>query len=361
MSGTRKRVGLVSNDYVRSSYIGAVDLARLEAVADFTYLPFDVPGGLHGAVGRDEAAEAAVGEFAGALDVLIVCHGSPFVGREVLAEAKRLRLLGDLDGDRFSYRIDIAAAAQRGVLVVDTSHGSSYPTAEWALGLALVGLRNAGAHFRKMIAHEPPFTVPAEKRSGPGYEKAELSGKRLGMIGFGHLARRLTNFLVPFDVDIQAFDPYAPRVLSEPYGVTFAPLETVLGCDVVFVLAPQTPATERMIGAAELELLRPGSVFVNVGRGRVVDSDALIARLRRGDIIACLDVFDPEPVPLDSPIADFPNVFLSPHIGGVTEESRRRFFTLMVDECLRHFDGLEPLAQLTPENVRLNPAHNPSS
>jgi phosphoglycerate dehydrogenase-like enzyme len=99
-------------------------------------------------------------------------------------------------------------------------------------------------------------------------------------------------------------------------------------------------------------------VFVNVGRGKVVDSDALIARLRYGDVIACLDVFDPEPLALDSPIADLPNVFLSPHIAGVTEESRRRFFTLMVDECLRHFDGIEPLAQLTTANVRLNPALN---
>jgi D-3-phosphoglycerate dehydrogenase / 2-oxoglutarate reductase len=358
MSAARKRVGLVANDYVRDSYIGAADLERLEAVADFSYLHADLSGGLHGDVPRDEAAESAVAEFASELDVLIVCHGSPFIGAEILAAAKRLTLLGDLDGDRFSYRIDIAAAAAGGVLVVYTSHGSSYPTAEWALGLALVGLRNAGAHFRRMIAHEPPFTVPAEKRSGPGYDKAELSDKRVGMVGYGYLARRLTDFLRPFDCDILAFDPYAPRVLSEAYGVTFAPLETILGCDVVFVLVPETPATEKMIGAAELELLARGSVFVNVGRGRVVDSDALIARLRRGDVIACLDVFDPEPVPLDSPIADLPNVFLSPHIAGVTEESRRRFFTLMVDECLRHFDGIEPLAQLTPANVRLNPALN---
>jgi len=358
MSAARRRVGLVSNDYVRNSYIGAADLERLAAAADFSYLHSDVTGGLHGDVPRDDVAEAAVAEFASDLDILVVCHGSPFISAEILAAAKRLTLLGDLDGDRFSYRIDIAAAASLGVVVVDTSHGSSYPTAEWALGLALVGLRNAGAHFRRMIAHESPFTVPAEERSGPGYDKAELSGKRVGMVGFGHLARRLTDFLRPFNVRIETFDPYAPRVLAEAYGVVFAPLEKVLSCDVVFVLAPLTPGTDGMIGAAELELLRPGSVFVNVGRGKVVDSDALIARLRYGDVIACLDVFDPEPLPLDSPIADLPNVFLSPHIAGVTEESRRRFFTLMVDECLRHFDGIEPLAQLTTANVRLNPALN---
>lgn len=358
MNGERKRVGLASNADVRRRYIDDADLARLEAVADFSFLQCSVSGGRGGSIPREAAAEAELAEFAADLDVLIVCDGSPFVSREVLAPAKRLSLLGELDGDRFSYRLDIAAAQEQGVRVVDMSHASSYPTAEWALGLALVGLRNAGAFFRKMIAHEPPYTVPYERRSGPGYDRAELSGKSVGMIGFGHLARRLTDLLRPFNVDIRAFDPYAPRVLAEAYGILFAPLAMILAADVVFVLVPHTPGTEGMIGEAELALLGPGSVFVNVSRGKVVDSDALIARLQRGDVIACLDVFDPEPVPLDSPIADLPNVFLSPHIAGVTEESRRRFFSLMVDECLRNFAGLEPLVELTSANVRLNPAFN---
>ena len=78
--------------------------------------------------------------------------------------------------------------------------------------------------------------------------------------------------------------------------------------------------------------------------------------MQRGDIIACLDVFDPEPLPLDSPLLDLANVFVSPHIAGVTAESRRRFFSLMVDECLRHFEGFEPLSELTSGIVRLRNA-----
>ena len=88
----------------------------------------------------------------------------------------------------------------------------------------------------------------------------------------------------------------------------------------------------------------------------MVESGALLARLQRGDIVACLDVFDPEPLPLDSPLLDLPNVFVSPHIGGVTAESRRRFFSLMVDECLRHFEGMEPMSELTSGIVRLHTA-----
>jgi phosphoglycerate dehydrogenase-like enzyme len=345
----RPRVGLAANEIVRTRYVDDADLARLGVVADFSYRPFSLGDAQHPAE-RDLGAEAELVEFAADLDVLIVCHGSPFVSGEMLAQAPALTLLGELEGDRFARRLDIAAAHARGIRVVDTTNGSSGPTAEWALGLALIGRRNAGAQFRRMIAREPTY-LPAEKRSGPGYDAAELTGKRVGMIGFGHVARSLVQMLRPFRVEIHASDPFAPRELAEAYDVTFAPLASVLESDVVFVLVPQTSTTIGMIGVAELALLRPGSVFVNVSRGKVVDEAALIDRLRQGDVIACLDVFDPEPLPLDSPLVAMPNVFCTPHIAGVTEESRRRFFSLMVDECLRHFGGLEPLYELTPEIV----------
>jgi phosphoglycerate dehydrogenase-like enzyme len=351
--GSRRRVGLASSEYVRERFIDDADLARLAPFADFAYHPFTVASDLSGPAPRDAGAEAAFAAFAADLDVLVVCHGAPFVSAAVLAAAPRLTMLGELDGDRFGYRLDVAAAQASGVCVVDTTHGSSWPTAEWALGLALIGRRNAGEQFRRMIAHQP--SIPHAQRWGPGYDGAELSDKRVGMVGFGYLARRLVELLRPFHVEITAFDPFAPRALAEPYDIAFGPLEAVLDADVVFVLVPHTPATERMIGAPQLELLRPGSVLVNVSRGKVIESDALVSRLARGDVIGCLDVFDPEPVPTDSPILDMPNVFVTPHIAGYTEESRRRFFSLMVDECLRHFAGLEPRAQLTVGSVRPSP------
>jgi D-3-phosphoglycerate dehydrogenase len=353
MSGQRPTVGLACSESTFRSYIDPVDVRRLEARADFRYQAFSLESSGLRPVPRDAAAEAELARFASDLDVLVVCHGSPFVSGDVLDAADRLSLLGELEGDRFSYHFSLDAAVTRGLRVVDTTHGSSWPTAEWALALALIGRRNAGAMFRRMIAHQPAFPGGAKPRSGPGYDAAELTGKRVGMIGFGHLARRLTELLRPFQTNIVAFDPFVPRELASAYGVTFAPLPAVMERDVVFSLVPLTPGTTRMIGAKELDRLKPGSVFVNVSRGAVVDSDALLARLQDGDVIACLDVFDPEPVPVDHPIVDLPNVFLSPHIAGVTEESRRRFFELMVTEIIRHLDGFEPLAELTPSVVSL--------
>lgn len=346
----RKQVGLACRWEIRRSYVNDEDLARLGDVADFCFEAFDIEPADIGPVSRDGDEEARLARFASELDVLIVCHGGPYVGPNVIAAAQHLSLIGDLEGDRFGYRIDVAAAEQRGVIVVDTSHGSSLPTAEWALGLALIGRRNAGALFRTMIAHEP--SLPHAQRSGLGYEDAELHGKAIGMIGFGHIGRHLTTLLRPFDVDIAVFDPFAPRELADACGVDFGSLETILARDVVFVLVPHTPATDQMLGVEELARLRSGSVLVNVSRGRVIDCDALIRRLERQDMVACLDVFDPEPIPLSSRILDLPNVFLTPHIAGYTKESRQRFFALMVDECLRHFAGLEPHSPLTSANVR---------
>ena len=197
----RHSVGLACNEAVRRSFIDDADLARLDVFADFFYREFSVASGLGGPAPRDAVAEAELAVFAAGLEVLVVCHGAPFVSAAVLQAAPRLSLLGELEGDRFAYRLDVEAAQSQGVRVVDTSHGASWPAAEWALGLALVGLRNAGASFRRMIAHRDAFVSLAD-RSGPGYDGAELSRKRVGLIGFGYLGRRLVELLRPFEVEV---------------------------------------------------------------------------------------------------------------------------------------------------------------
>jgi phosphoglycerate dehydrogenase-like enzyme len=316
--------------HVYETYVGAKDLDRLRGIGEVTW----EEGFL-----KVESLREALRDAEG----LIVCHGAPRLTEELMAGAGRLRIVGELEGDRFAERIDVEAAVRRGIRVVDTTNGSSYPVSEWALALMLIALRNAGELFRRLIAGED-FRRAKDDR---GYVDGELTGKRVGLIGCGHVGRRLIELLRPFRAEVWAYDPYIPKDIPDLMGFTLTSLEQVLRqSNVVVCCAPITPRTRRMIGKRELDMIPPGAVFVNVSRGAIVDPDALIERLRRGDLTAGLDVFDPEPIPADSPIRGLPNVFLSPHIAGVTLASRTRFFSLMADEFERFFHGHETLYDL---------------
>jgi phosphoglycerate dehydrogenase-like enzyme len=277
---------------------------------------------------------------------LIVCHGGPRITKPIFDAGKKLKVVGELEGDRFAGRIDVIAAKEAGVMVVDTTHSSSWPVSEWALALALIGLREH-ARFRDIIAgkkmsHDDYRTKPPAR---------ELTGKSVGIIGFGHIAWRLREFLTPFRNEIFAYDPFAPRELADALDVNFASLEKVMDCDVVICLAPDTAKTRNMIAEKELAMLKPGAVFVNVSRGGCVDVPALIAKAAKEDAWFCLDAHNPEPIAVDSPLRGMRNVFLSPHIGGMTVEAQPRFFTLMVEELERWVDGAEPRAQITDRVV----------
>ena len=346
MTTPQHKVLIVCDRRVRDRSLSPSDLDRLSALADWEWLHLE--GGVPFGPNEDPDAIRQLIEHVGDVDGLVVCHGSPLISADVMDAAPDLKIIGELEGDRFAYRIDVESAWERGIRTVDTTQGSSYPVAEWALALILISLRNAGASFRKILAgdaHQPAHDEV-------GYVRRDLTGRRVGLIGCGHIGRRLVRYLRPFEVDIRVYDPYLASEMPDVIGVVKTSLENVLSkSDVIVCLAPLTPATQGMIGQRELDMVPSGSAFVNVSRGAVVDSDALIARLKRGDIVAGLDVFDPEPIPPDSEIIGLPNVFLSPHIASVTQTTYQRFFTLMVDELERFFRGDEPLFELTPRSL----------
>jgi phosphoglycerate dehydrogenase-like enzyme len=348
----RPRILVCCNSTVRRDYVAGEGLERLEKWADWEWLASEGTSSREGVWGgpSDDANDATRlrTKLADGFDALIVCHGAPYVDASILDVAPRTKMVGELEGDRFANRIDVEAAIERGVRVVDTTHGSSLPVAEWALGLMLIGLRNAGEQFRRLIGGEE-FR---RSHDDPGYRLGELTGRSVGLIGLGHIGRRLIELLGPFHCRVVAYDPYVSKEVALALHVELAPLERVMAeSDVVVCTAPLTPRTRRMIGPAELDLLRPDSVFVNVSRGAIVDPEALIARAGRGDIRVAIDVFDPEPIPAASPIRGLPNVFLSPHIAGVTAACRPRFFSFMVDELERFFSGHDTLFDITPSTL----------
>lgn len=345
----RPVVGIAVTAAARVRYVDPDTVARLERFADVRWLEYDGPERTAGPPPDDAESVRRLREFVPGLDALIVSYGSPRVTEHVLEHAGRLVMIGDTHGDRFAARVDVEAARRRGITVVDTTNASSPPVAEWALALAMIGLRNAGALFRRLVAGELLWPDRTVFLDDPGYRNGELTGKTVGVIALGVIGRRLLELLAPFRVDVLAYDPGVPDQVADAYDITLTSLDNVLKrSDVVISLVPLTERSRGLIGEREIALLRPGAVFVNVSRGPVVDTDALITRLRQGDLIACLDVVEPEPLPVDSPLRSLPNVFLSPHIAGVTAAAEPRFFGLMVEETERVLAGDRPRFPLIP-------------
>ena len=325
---------------VYERYVDDTQLARLETFADWDWFECE-GGGIESANEDTEAAEQFVDRLAD-IDGLIVCRGAPQLTAEILDHCTKLKIVGELEGDRFAARIDLSAAWKRGIRTVDTTNASSYPVAEWALGLILISLRNIGTQFRRVISGQQRDTEIKPYRG-------VLRGKRVGLIGCGNMGRRLMSYLRPFDVEIWVHDPYLPREMADALDFLQTSFENILTqCDVIVCLAPLTPATRGMIGKREIDMIPPGTAFINVSRGAIVDSDALIERLKKNDITAGLEVWDPEPVPEDSEIRHLHNAFVTPHSSAHRGDEKNEFFEMMVDEFDRFFHGHETKYDLTP-------------
>ncbi len=177
------------------------------------------------------------------------------------------------------------------------------------------------------------------------------------MIGFGHLARRLVELLRPFERRRSWRSTRSSRVSwPRPTASSSARSTRVLDCRRRLRAGAAHARDRGDARAAQLELAPPGSVLVNVSRGKVIDTPALVARLGQGDVDRLPRRLRPRAGAARlAAAATSPNVFLTPHIAGYTEESRRRFFSLMVDECLRHFAGLEPWSRADAANVSALP------
>jgi D-3-phosphoglycerate dehydrogenase / 2-oxoglutarate reductase len=210
--------------------------------------------------------------------------------------------------------IDIAAASGRGAMVANTPGGeNSTAVAEGAVALMLALLRQV----REMDS------VVREGRWDErwGLRLGDLTGARVGLIGFGRIAQRVASICANgFGCTVSAHDPFVADVMMRAAGAEPVSLAVAMACDVVSVHAPLTESTRGLIGAAELGLMPAHGIIVNCARGGIVDEAALAEVLGRKAIAgAAIDVFESEPPPAGHPLFGLPNALLSPHMAGVTE------------------------------------------
>ena len=204
-------------------------------------------------------------------------------------------------------------------------------TAELALALALASTRHLDLYSRNM----PSGTWGTDFATS-------LADRNVLIVGYGRIGAAIEKRLASFEVG--SITRVARRARSGEVEVH--PIEELASllprAEVVFVITPLTPSTEHLIGAEELALLPDGALLVNVARGKVVDTDALLAATRDGRIRAALDVTDPEPLPDDHELWRTPGVLISPHVGGQSTAFVPRM-ERMVREQLARFAAGEPL------------------
>jgi len=281
----------------------AVD--SLRADFDVHYLP-DLhadPAGIANALGRARA---------------LIVRNRTRVDAALLAAGPRLVAVGRLGVGLDN--IDLDACAQRSVSVYPATGANVVAVAEYAIATMLMMLRRAYHSTAQVLAGEWPRT---------GLIGREVSGKTLGIVGFGAIGRAVARRAAALGVEIAAFDPMLPcgdPAWSTPEVRRFDHLGAMLGaCDVVTLHVPLTDATRHLIGAAEIAAMKPGACIVNTARGGVLDETAMAEALASGQLgAAALDVFEDEPLPANSPLVGVPNLYLTPHIAGLTEEANAR-------------------------------------
>jgi (S)-sulfolactate dehydrogenase len=249
----------------------------------------------------------------------------------LLAAASRLEIVGRLGVGLDN--IDVAACEARGIAVRAASGANDLSVAEYVITAALMLLRKAWLATARVAAGEWPRTELMGR---------ELAGKRLGLIGFGAIARVTAQRARDLGMVVAASDPLLPAEHPAWRDVQRLDLDGLLaGSDVVSLHVPLTAATRNLIDAAALARMPRSAILVNAARGGVVDELAVCAALRAGHLGgAALDVFEREPVDAahGARFTDVPNLILTPHIAGVTDESNVRVSEVVARAVAQHLD-----------------------
>lgn len=285
--------------------------------------------------------------------------------REVLAEFRPEILVGawrtpslpknvqEITGDSLSYVCYLPGSVrklvpdelvQEGLLVTNWGNSIARTVAECGLMMAIACLRRIAywnVHMRTDLAWKK-----GDSLTGSLFER------RVGLHGFGVIARELVKLMQPFNVTVSTYSPSVPDAILEEFNVArTTSLEALFSeNDVIIELAALTPKSRHMVTEAHLRMIPEGGVFVNIGRGAVVDEEALARVAAEGRIQVGLDVFGVEPLPADSPFRKLDNVLLLPHLSGPTTDRRQDAGAFGLENIRRFVKG-EPLESVITADV----------
>jgi glyoxylate reductase len=288
----------------------------------------------------EAAQEAGADRVAG-----IYTHGHPTVNAAMLARLPGLRVISNF-GVGVDH-IDVTAAAARGIPVGNTPGILDGATADMAFALLL-------AVGRRVVEGDRYARGPHFLHYDPSYMLGrEIHDSTVGIVGLGRIGRQVARRARAFDMTI-LYHNRQPRPAAEAaLGVRYASLDELLAAaDYVVLTVPLTQQTHRLIGRAQLALMKPTAALINAARGPIVDTDALTEALTARRIAAAaLDVTDPEPLPRDHPLLRLDNVIITPHLGSATEQTRRRMAEVSVENLMAGLSGRPLQFQVSPDVV----------
>ncbi len=282
-------------------------------------------------VDRPDDLAAAVADARG-----LVVRNRTQVGGALLAAAAKLEVVGRLGVGLDN--IDVEACRARNIAVYPATGANDVSVAEYVIATALLLLRGAYGATPDVIAG----TWPRNRLMG-----REMSGKRLGLVGFGAIAKETAKRAAALGMEVCAYDPFVPAdhpSWRQPWGaVEPVGLDRLLAeADVISLHVPLTAATRNLIDGAALSRMKREAILINAARGGVVDEAAVAAALRAKTLGgAALDVFDQEPLSNErgEVLQNCPNLILTPHIAGVTIEANTRVSRVTVEAVRRHLSG----------------------
>ena len=327
-AGARPRILVLTSDALFPHFFPAHVLARLEEVGEWKHYN-----------GREDSAELR--ELLSRSDALMTTWHSPFLRMEMLGSPRRVRLIAHCGGE-LKARMEPEVVER--LTVANAPGPMAAPVAEMALAMVLTLVRQLPRYEREMRAG----LVQSNEIVSRG---ETVRGRRVGIVGFGRIGRAFARMVAPLGAELYVSDPYCSEEAAAEHGAKKAETEELLRTSSVVVLAAGlTDETRGMLNARTLALMPDGAYLVNVGRGGLVEMDALLAELRSGRLSAALDVTDPvEPLPPEHELRRLPNVLLTPHIAAGGIEMRHALGETAAAEVARFFRGERPENVVTPE------------
>jgi D-3-phosphoglycerate dehydrogenase / 2-oxoglutarate reductase len=312
-----------------SDPIAKEGLARLKEAGAELKLEVDVKTGLS----KEELLQI-IGDYDG-----LIVRSETKVNADLIRAAAKLKVVARAGVGVDN--VDVPAATERGIIVVNTPNGNTIAACEQAFLLLM-------ATARKLTqAHN---TLRAGKWERKAFMGVELAGKTLGIVGLGRIGTELAKRAIAFGMNILAYDPFVQPAYAEKQGIKLTNLDEIYRhADFISVHSPLLPETRHMISTAAFEKMKPGVRIINAARGGIIDENALAVALQNGKVAAAgLDVFEQEPPPADNPLLQLENVIITPHLGASTEEAQIKVAIDAAESVVAALSG-----ELVPNAVNL--------